>query len=305
MRTIKVILRNGAVILVMLFLIFDAKTAAAGASEGIDLCLRSVIPSLFPFLFLSIIFTSSLANLDFAPLRGICRLCKIPDGCASILIMSFLGGYPVGAQAVYRAWREGKLNTNSARRLLGFCNNCGPSFIFGILGSFFSLKCASWLLWSVQILSSLLVGALLPGECESTINMQSSKPVSFTGALTNSVRAMTSICGWVILFRTLLVFLNKYIPFSFSAALNVIFGGLLELTNGCFLLDQIPNEGVRFIVASVILTGGGLCVFLQTCSVTDELGTGMYFPGKLLQSCISLILSVVTAVIIYPLDSIF
>ena len=33
----------------MLVLILDSKTALAGAREGIDLCIRTVIPSLFPF----------------------------------------------------------------------------------------------------------------------------------------------------------------------------------------------------------------------------------------------------------------
>ena len=33
----------------MLVLILDAKTALAGAKEGIQLCLYTVIPSLFPF----------------------------------------------------------------------------------------------------------------------------------------------------------------------------------------------------------------------------------------------------------------
>ena len=35
-----------------LLLIFDAKTALVGASTGIEMCFRSIIPALFPFLVL-------------------------------------------------------------------------------------------------------------------------------------------------------------------------------------------------------------------------------------------------------------
>ena len=52
----------------MLALILDGRTAIDGARQGIELCLRTVIPSLFPFFVLSILLTSSLlgmANLRF------------------------------------------------------------------------------------------------------------------------------------------------------------------------------------------------------------------------------------------------
>ena len=37
----------------MLMLILDGRTALTGAAEGIDLCIRTVIPALFPFFVLS------------------------------------------------------------------------------------------------------------------------------------------------------------------------------------------------------------------------------------------------------------
>ena len=37
----------------ILVLILDSRTALAGAAQGLSLCLKTVIPSLFPFIFLS------------------------------------------------------------------------------------------------------------------------------------------------------------------------------------------------------------------------------------------------------------
>lgn len=298
-------LRNILTLTAMVLLITDSKTAYTGAKEGIDLCIQSVIPSLFPFLLISIMFTSGMADVRFPPLKGICKLCKIPDGCESILMMMVMGGYPVGAQAVADAWKKGSLDTNSAKRLLGFCNNAGPSFIFGIVGSAFTVKTAAWALWLIQILSAIIVGALLADEIVPVVAMEIRKQESVTSAISKAVHSMTYICAWVVVFRILLAFGNKYIFFFLPVNFQILVSGILELTNGCLMLSQIHNEALRFMIASVMLSAGGLCVFLQTRSVTGCLGTGKYFPGKLLQTGISLILSSATAIALYHQSFVF
>lgn len=91
----------------MLALILDGRTAIEGARQGIGLCLRTVIPSLFPFFVLSILLTSSLLGSSLIVLRPLGRLFGMPEGAESLLIPAFLGGYPVGAQNVAAAFRSG------------------------------------------------------------------------------------------------------------------------------------------------------------------------------------------------------
>ena len=67
----------------MLALILDGRTAIDGARQGIELCLRTVIPSLFPFFVLSILLTSSLLGSSLAVLRPLGRLFGMPDGAES------------------------------------------------------------------------------------------------------------------------------------------------------------------------------------------------------------------------------
>ena len=76
----------------ILILILDSKTALRGAAESIDLCVRTVIPSLFPFFLLSGILVKSLMGNKFPLLRPIGRLLGIPEGAESLLISGFLGG---------------------------------------------------------------------------------------------------------------------------------------------------------------------------------------------------------------------
>ena len=84
----------GAVILGMLLLILDSGRALRGASEGIRLCLCSVLPALLPFWVLSSLLTRLLWGSGGRVSRFLGRLFSIPVGAESLLIPAFLGGYP-------------------------------------------------------------------------------------------------------------------------------------------------------------------------------------------------------------------
>ena len=59
---------------------------------------------------------------------------------------------------------------------------------------------------------------------------------------------------------------------------------------------------MRFLLASVFLGFGGVCVGMQTVSVTGQAGldTGAYFPGKVLQAAISALLAYPAAMFLFP-----
>jgi hypothetical protein len=57
------------------------------------------------------------------------------------------------------------------------------------------------------------------------------------------------------------------------------------------------------IISSGLLSFGGLCIFLQTASVTGDLGLGDYFPGKILQSMISIVLSTFAQYILFDVQN--
>ena len=69
----------------MLILILDSKTALEGARAGLDLCIRTVIPSLFPFFVLSMVFTGALMGTSLRWLRPVGALCGMPGGAEPLL----------------------------------------------------------------------------------------------------------------------------------------------------------------------------------------------------------------------------
>lgn len=286
----------------MLVLILDGKTALAGASEGIGICLNILIPSLFPFFLLSILLTGALRGQDIPVLRPVAKLCRIPKGAESLLAIGILGGYPVGAQNVALAYQTGLLSNMQAARMITFCNNAGPAFIFGVLGCMFSSKAVPWLLWIIHIAGALFSGILLPGGQDCKTALPPCSNMRLPDALAKAVRTTGLVCGWVIIMRMTLSFLQRWFLWLLPMPLQVAASALLELAGGCMQLEYIQNEGLRFILASAFLSLGGVCITLQTASVTEGISMHLYFPGKMLQCAVSVLLSCI-AQFLFPVAS--
>lgn len=181
--------------------------------------------------------------------------------------------------------------------MLGFCSNAGPAFIFGISGALFNSALVPAVLYIILILSSVLTGILLPGGTNNRC-LLSNKPAG--NPLNNALHAIITVCGWVVLFRILLTFLQKWILWIFPQSIIHLFSGLLELTNGCIGLNQINDMGLRFITLCVIMSFGGFCVAMQTFSVIGQLSCKYYLIGKIIQSYLSFCLALVAVRLLFP-----
>jgi len=286
--------------LAMLFIILDTRTAILGVTEGIDLCIRSIIPALFPFCILSKLITSHIVGQAIPLLRPLGKICGIPSGAESTLILSFVAGYPFGAQCINDACRNNQISRNDAARMVGFCNNPGPAFIFGILGVVFQSKTVLWALLGLQICSAIFVGVLLPNKSESICIQCVKKAMTLQKALEESVRTMSHICGWVILFRLILTYCDQWLLVWTGAIPRTILISTLELSNGCISLNTLPFDGLKFILAAGALSFGGICVAMQTISVTSYIGKTLYFPGKIIQVGISVLLACGMQYLLFP-----
>lgn len=302
MKSRRMVLTGVTASLGMLFLILDTEAALSGAREGITLCLKTVVPSLYPFFILSVLLTGALTGANIPFMAALGRVCRIPKGAESLLLTGLLGGYPVGAQCIGQAYAAGQLNRGDARRMLGFCNNAGPAFIFGMIGSLFSAPAVPFVIWGIHIVSALLIGILLPGGSYSEATVPSPKPVGLPAAINRSIRIMAGVCGWVILFRVILAFLQRWFLWLLPSAGQILICGLLELSNGCAALGNLENEALRFLYACIFLGFGGICVGMQTVSVTGQSGldTGDFFLGKFLHACISALLALLAGSLLFP-----
>lgn len=279
----------GGIAFVMIIL--DSKLTLEGAQTGMDLCIRTVIPALFPFVVLS-----TLLSVSTVPCSQLIRTAAgflgIPADASTVLIPAFLGGYPVGAKCVYTLYCTGRIEKSQAERLLTFCSNAGPSFLFGIVSGCFTKPETAWILWLIHVVASILtaisipeIKPICPDKAKNTAIREE------TDILLSSIKAMGVICGWVILFRVLITFLEKWCLWLLPQWLQVLTTGLLEITNGCCELLLVGNEKQRFVLCSCLLSFGGICVLMQTVSVTKGLSILGYLVGKIMQTGFSLLLS--------------
>ena len=288
-------MRKLVVILVSLLaaaLLWDAAGAAEAVRRGIELCLASVIPALFPFFVVSSLLVSlgagRAARILERPFRALFRC---GGAGAAAFLLGMLGGYPVGAATVASLVRQGDVSPAEGRRLLAFCSNAGPSFIIGVTGLtvFGSARTGAYL-YLIHIAAAMAADFLLRGRRAVTGGTyhppaRSGLISAFLSAVQGAASAMGRVCAFVVFFLVLLSLTERLTgPLPPGAA------GFLELTNGVLRLSPTRTG---FITAAALLGWGGLSVHCQTASVLDGTNVPLdrYFLGKALQSLLSALLA--------------
>jgi Uncharacterized protein conserved in bacteria len=316
-------MRNALVALGLLLaagaLVVYPTEALAGAREGLELCANVIVPSLFPFfvvstLILDLGFAGAVGRVLAPLMRPLFRLSGV---CASALVLGLVGGYPVGARTAMELYRNGQCSRTEAERMLAFCNNSGPAFIFGAVGAgVFGYSGVALLLYGVHVLASVLVGLLFrfyPARSDGnrTAKAAAAAPkalsVAFTGAVTGAMGSALNISAFVVLFSIVVRLLTC------SGALPALVGlltaalaplevqsawiaawltGLLELSGGVWALSQLRSLSASVTLAAFMLGWAGLSVHCQTLSFLGGLGLSCrsYFLGKLLHGVISAVL---------------
>ena len=268
----------------ILCLAIDSRSASQSAAKGLELCLKTVIPSLFPMFVLTGILLGSIPVSN----RGITakaeRILSLPPGAGRILLLGILGGFPVGAQCIAQAVEEKQLTKRTGAHLLGFCNLCSPGFIFGLAGCLFPETETAFALFMIQLEAALMVAALASILIGNDIQ-QAQKPVT-ADIISRSIRGMTSVCAWVILASVVTGFLERWLFPLIPGLTAVIIRGLLEITGGILNLAAVENASVRLILCAVFICFGGISVLMQirTICAPQHIGIGICVRQKALQA---------------------
>ena len=303
-KRVLALLGSGALAILLLR---QAETAAQAVRDGVQLCLTSVIPALFPFFAASQLRVSLGAAEVLGRAAGplFRRLFGIGGAGASAFLLGLIGGYPVGAKTTESLVRQGLLTPEDGVLLLTFCNNAGPAFILGIVGSgvFHSPRAGVWL-YLLHAASATAVGlvfcfirkCIMKPETSCFVQVSGTscnfpsagrrKPspspaAAFIGAVRGGVTAMAGVCGFVIFFLVVLRLAE-----SFLGTLPPIAAGFVELTNGIL---RLTADRAGFISAAALLGWGGLSVHCQTAAVLGGSGVSLrwYLPAKAAQALLS------------------
>lgn len=289
----------GCLLLLVLLCLFpaDAKNAVI---EALQVCGCSVIPALFPFFVVSKLLISALREIPLPKFlcRTMERIFGVEGGCASPLLMSFLGGYPIGVSCIVSQYESGIITKDSAQRALRFSNNSGPGFFIGMVGAgaLGSVR-MGLILYLIHIFSALAVGRLFATECRSTVRIRrlpkpsASLSQQFIHSVSESCAALLTICGFILFFSLLLALMEaaglfSFFPYGRGKEISAAIYGSLELTGGILSLKDCS---AAFSMAAFFMGWGGLCVHFQAMSLWRNVGLQPknYFLSKLLHGSIS------------------
>ena len=255
------------VFFVMFMLMRFPEASAQGVSDGIDLCLGTLIPTLYPFLVVSSLLTQTgIINRLSIPFNKVTNLLFRLDGnCFGVIIMSMIGGMPVGCKMASELYENGSITRSQSRRMMLFCFCCGPAFIIGSVGIFMlSSKSAGIILYASVVLSAIIMGILSRFFEEDDnvrhhcINQDASQPFSLAlvKATSAGTSAMLSICSWVVLFSCINR-LVEIMPMGDSAKFFLYC--ILEVTNGV----RISAGYLTLPLIAGIISFGGICSHCQ------------------------------------------
>ena len=265
----------------------------AAARDALALCADALLPSLFVFFVLSgLLLRLGLPELMQKPLAPLCRHWFGVNGCgASAVLLGFVSGYPVGTLSVKTLYQSGKISKTEAERLLAFCNNSGPLFVLGSVGTVMLGDAkAGVTLYMCHVLAAVTVGFLfrfykhtqLPRPQKSTAFCVQPLGAAVADSVRAAVNNMLYVCGFTVLFAVLLALLPE----------SVILNGLLEITNGCGAVCVLPLPfAQKMRLVSLVLGFGGVSVHMQLAGILadTDLSVKTSLAGKGLQAVLSYI----------------
>ena len=313
------LLLGAGLLLAALALVAWPRQAMEAMGDGLKLCGNVIVPSLFPFFVLS----SLVVELGLSRYLGrllepvMVPLFRVGGACSTALALGFVGGYPVGARTAISLYQSGQCSKAEAERLLAFCNNCGPAFILGVVGTgIFGSGVVGLVLYLAHIAASLVIGVLFrfykpgqgPGRGQGGgVQFQTASfPAALTRSVTGALQSTLNICAFILLFTVVIRLLTlSGVLTALAAALSALLSplgmtqawaqrllaGVLEISSGVSSLTQGALGG-RLSMAAFMLGWAGLSVHCQVLAFLGDSGLSLrtYVVGKALHGVLSAVL---------------
>lgn len=259
--------------LLCLILFLYPDTSSKGTKLGISNCINIVIPSLFPFMFLTILLTESgyIFKIFSFPSKIISKITGIDKEYCSIFLLSMIGGYPSGAKTLSILVENNKISPKTAEYMLCFCTNAGPAFLISAVGaSMFMNKSVGFILYFSNFLSCFTIMVYLKNKLPpiklSLLSEKNSNILQFlVSSIQNTCKTLVTLSSFIILFSVVI----SFIPQSTPNHLKNLFLSLCEVTSSCLFNSSELNK-INIILVSFICGFSGLCIILQIFSICNK-----------------------------------
>ncbi len=294
----------GAVIscLFIFILLTYSKECSNGILSGLSFCVSVLIPSLFLFFVLSSYLSNSkvLSILSCALKTPCKKILKLPEICSNAILLSLIGGYPIGAKSALSLYQSGNISKEQAQKLCLIAVCSGPSFVINFIGvALLNNKTAGVIILISQFIS-YIVTAVLNGifiktdDNHNCVDTEKSRP-NLVEAVESSVKASINMCSMVILFSGVIAVCDKV--FECYPTLCDVIAMTLEVTTA---LNRV-SLNYPLPVTSFVTGFASLCVHFQIFSIAKELrlNKALFFLIRILQGIIASITTYIL-LILFP-----
>ena len=269
-----------------------------GAEQGIKLCLGVLAPSLFPFMAVTQLFArcgifNRAGRLLHRPAK---RIFGLSGALVPVLIMSLIGGYPVGAAGAAALYSQGIISEKEARHAALFMVCAGPGFVISFTGATLLNSAETGAIILASQASSVIITGLFARLIfgkndvqEPAMTAQPPSP-SFYRALVESVaaaaRGMLMICAFAVLFSSVTGILGQLIK---NEAVQTACAVALEVSGA---VSRLAKNGTVEQIAFAI-GFGGLCVHCQIFAALGDIGISkpLFFLFRIIQGLLTALLT--------------
>lgn len=281
-------------VITLIIFVMDSQTVISGATHGLMLWYKNVVPILLPFMLISALVVNSISRK---------QLKNSNSAVISTIFLGILCGYPVGAKVTSDYMNNGIYSKQTGSILLPLCNNSSPMFISGyittyILGGKISFPTIMALIYIPYILVSLIF--LAYGNLKNKNNMnvlpQQTIPIHPTHSddiIVNSINTITCVGVYIMICSILIEFINHVSPLPESY--NLFISGMTEITRGTELFYLHSPLDIKSKTALIVgfTSFGGISALLQTNKVisNSELSIIRYTIVKIICAAMSFLLT--------------
>lgn len=274
--------------------------------DGIALWAAVVLPSLFPFFFLTALLSglgvTATLTAKLSPLTR--RAFRTSGVTAYAFFLSAVSGYPIGAKVIATLSTDKRLSADEATRAACFCTTVSPMFAIGSIGTcLLENKRVGMILYLSHIVATLLTGVFFRFYGKGEIDARPFSPPKadelLSDAMASSVASVLAVGGFIAFFYTLVAILHDFrvlepivnfltLPLGDRTLAKGFLYGLLECTTGCKVLASANSAYVPSLIGFLI-SFGGVSVFCQNLVFLKKakVKTTVYLASKAVQAILS------------------
>jgi sporulation integral membrane protein YlbJ len=310
-------------LLIMIQIIKDPSKSILSAGEGLNLWFNILVPSLFPFIFISDLLVS-FGLLDYTAkyLEPIMRPVFNVSGVGIFpFSMSMLSGYPVGARLTSKLRTQKMISRDEGNRLISFSSTSGPLFILGaVLIGMVNAPELSLLMIVPHYIGALTIGFIFRfyrknnKSCVSSdlsskanlFNKDKSEPIGTTisKSLSDSLDSIIVVGGFVVIYSVIIDIVISSSLFNLiigelsrilSIDENILKGitaGIIELTKGCSIISKLDIALItKIMLLNFTIGWAGFSIHSQAISFISktDISSKIYLISKFFHGLFSVL----------------